>query len=184
VAAAVAVAVLAVAAADRASNAQANGFRDFGAGLKTPALYFWGSIKTWDRRLGDAVKKWIAIAAVLLIGTAAHAQMDTTSARIYYPSCLAAADIVQGKRPAADSDEMAKQLNRAALCNGAIVAVSSLEPLFKTEFAACPPAGSAVTSSQLVTIITAYLKSHPERLGENFHRVAAAALAANWPCPK
>ncbi len=130
------------------------------------------------------MKKWIAIAATLWIGTAARAQTDTTSARIYYPSCLAAADIVQGKRPAADSDEAAKQLNRAALCFGAVTAISSLEPLFKNEFAACPPAGSQVTSSQMVTIITTYLKSHPEKLNENFHRVAAAALAATWPCPK
>jgi len=134
--------------------------------------------------LGDAVKKWIAIAATLFIGTAAHAQMDATSARIYYPSCLAAADIVQGKRPTADSEDAAKQLRQAAICFGAVTAISSLEPIFKAEFAACPPAGSKALSNQMVTVITAHLKSHPEQLGENFHRVAATALAAAWPCPK
>ena len=29
-----------------------------------------------------------------------HAQSDATSGTVFYPSCLAAADIVQGKRPA------------------------------------------------------------------------------------
>ena len=130
------------------------------------------------------MKKWIAIAVTLLIKTPAHAQTDATSARIYYPSCLTAADIVQGKRPAADSDEAAKQLKQAAICFGAVTAISSLEPLFKTEFAACPPVASKVLSTQMVLVITAHLKNHPEQLNENFHRVAATALATAWPCPK
>ena len=47
------------------------------------------------------MKQWIAIVAALLIETQAHAQSDPNSGRVYLPSCLAAADIVQGKRPAA-----------------------------------------------------------------------------------
>jgi hypothetical protein len=43
------------------------------------------------------MKQWIGIVAALLIETQAHAQPDGNSARVYYPSCLAAADIVQGK---------------------------------------------------------------------------------------
>src|SRR5471030_3118990 len=130
------------------------------------------------------MKQWIVIVAALLIETQAHAQSDPNSGRVYLPSCLAAADIVQGKRPTADSEDAAKQLMQAAICFGAVTAISSLEPIFKAEFAACPPAGSKALSNQMVSVITTYLKSHPEQLNENFHRVAATALAAAWPCPK
>jgi hypothetical protein len=129
------------------------------------------------------MKLWLVVAA-LLIATSAQAQSDTSSGKVFLPSCLAAAEIVQGKRPAADSDEMAKQLRRAAICFGAVTAIMNLEPLFKPEFAACPPAGSPVTSAQVVRIVTDYLKSHPEQLGSNFHQLAVTALAAAWPCAK
>jgi hypothetical protein len=131
------------------------------------------------------MKHWIAIAAVLLIETQARAQSDaTTSARMYFPSCLAAADIVQGKHPAADSDEAAKQLQKAAICFGAVTAISNLEPFFKPEFAVCPTADNKVSSNQMVLVITAHLKNHPEQLQNNFHQLAATALATAWPCPK
>ena len=87
------------------------------------------------------MKLWLVIAASLLIATSAQAQSDS-SGKVFLPSCLAAADIARGKHPAADSDQMAKQLRMAALCFGAVTAIMNLEPFFKAEFAACPPAGS------------------------------------------
>ncbi|MBI3703921.1 MAG: hypothetical protein HY244_08765 [Rhizobiales bacterium] len=130
------------------------------------------------------MKLWLAIAATLLLATSAQTQSDTSSGRAFLPSCLAAADIVQGKRPAADSDEMAKQLRRAAICFGAVTAIMNLEPFLKPEYAACPPANSKVTSNQVVLIVTDHLKAHPEQLNNNFHQLAATALAAAWPCGK
>jgi len=130
------------------------------------------------------MKLWITIIAVLLIETQAHAQSDPNSGRVYLPSCLAAADIVQGKHPAADSDEMAKQLKRAAICFGAVTAIMNLEPFFKPEFAVCPPADSKVSFAQMVLVVTAHLKNHPEQLRNNFHQLAATALATAWPCSK
>jgi hypothetical protein len=130
------------------------------------------------------MKQLIVCVAALFFGTQAFAQTDATSAVIYYPSCLAAADIVQGKRPAADSVDAGKQLRQAAICFGAVRAIISLEPLFKPEFAACPPVDSKVLLDQMILIITAYLKSHPEQLQSNFHQLAVTALAAAWPCSK
>lgn len=130
------------------------------------------------------MKQWIGIVAALLIETQAHAQTDTTSARVYYPSCLAAADIVQGKRPAADSENAAKQLRQAAICFGAVTAIMNLEPFFKPEFAMCPPADTKVTSAQIVLAITTHLKNHPDQFPNNFHQLAATVLATSWPCPK
>jgi len=130
------------------------------------------------------MKRLIAIIAALLIQIPAQSQIDASSGKVYFPSCLAAADIVQGKRPAADSDDAAKQLRKAAICNGAVMAIMNLEPFFKPEFAVCPPAGTKVSFDQMVLVITAHLKNHPEQLQHNFHQLAATALANAWPCPK
>jgi hypothetical protein len=130
------------------------------------------------------MKQLICGVVVMFLGTQAHAQTDATSAVVYYPSCLAAADIVQGKRPAADSENASKQLRQAAICFGAVRAIMNLEALFKPEFAACPPADGKVLFDQMVVVIAAYLKSHPEQLQNNFHQLAVTALAAAWPCSK
>jgi hypothetical protein len=130
------------------------------------------------------MKQWIVIVAALLIETQAHAQSEASSGRVYLPSCLAAADIVQGKHPAADSEDAAKQLKQAAICFGAVTAIMNLEPFFKPEFAVCPPADSKVSFAQMVLAITTHLKSHPEQLQNNFHQTAATALATTWPCSK
>lgn len=84
------------------------------------------------------MKHWVAIIAALLIQIQAHAQSDATSGRVYYPSCLAAAEIVQGKHPAADLEDAAKQLKQAATCFGAVTAIMNLEPFLKPEFAVWP----------------------------------------------
>jgi hypothetical protein len=120
--------------------------------------------------------------AAIVLATQAHAQGDANSGQVFYPSCLAAADIVQGKHPAADSPDAAKQLNQAALCFAALTAIMNVEQYFNSEHAMCAPEGTKV--AQAVPVVVAYLKNHPERLRENFHQLAVAALAAEWPCAK
>jgi Ssp1 endopeptidase immunity protein Rap1a len=134
------------------------------------------------------MKKWIGIAGAFLAGTLAHAQSDPTSGTTFYPSCLAAADIIQGKRPATDSEDAARQLRQASACFGAVTAIMKLAPLLKPEFAMCPPSDVAPDSkdalAKMVLSITAYLKSHPEQRPNNFHQTAVNALVATWPCSK
>jgi hypothetical protein len=127
-------------------------------------------------------KYWFGAMAAIVMTTQVHAQGDPNSGQVFYPSCLVAADIVQGKRPAADSPDAAKQLNQAALCFAAVTAIMNVEQYFKSEYAMCAPEGTKVAQS--VPVVAAYLKNHPERLGENFHQLAVAALAAKWPCAK
>ena len=129
------------------------------------------------------MKYLTGLIAAAVIGTSAHAQNDPTSASVYYPSCLAAADIVLGKRPAADSPDAATQLRQAVLCFGALTAIINVETFFKAEFAACPPADTKIAVNQSVLAITSHLKNHPEHRGNNFHRLAVNALASAWPCP-
>jgi hypothetical protein len=130
------------------------------------------------------MKHWIVLIAVLVVGTHAHAQSNANSGKVFYPSCLAASDIVQGKHPAADSEDAAKQLRQAAICFGAVTAIMNVEPFFKPEFAVCPPPDTKVSLAQMVLVVTAHLKNHPELLQDNFHQLAVTALAAAWPCSK
>jgi hypothetical protein len=134
------------------------------------------------------IKYWIGLLAAIVCATQAQsqtrAQSEPNSALVYYPSCLAAADIVQGKHPAADSEDAAKQLRQAAICFGAVTAIMNVEAFFKPEFAVCPPDGTKISVNQMIPIITGYLKNHPERVRDNFHQLAVTALAAAWPCSK
>jgi len=134
------------------------------------------------------MKKWIGVTGAILAGTLAYAQSDPTSGIAFYPSCVAAADIVQGKRPATDSEDAARQLRQATACFGAVTAIMKLAPLLNPEFALCPPSDIVPDSkdalAKMVLIITAYLKSHPEQRPNNFHQTAVNALVAAWPCPK
>jgi Ssp1 endopeptidase immunity protein Rap1a len=130
------------------------------------------------------IKHCIAVLAVIVVAGQAHAQTDPHSGTVFYPSCMAAADIVQGKRPAADSEDASKQLRQSAICFGAITAIMNVQQYFKPEFAVCPPKDTKVSVNQMVLAVTAYLKNHPERLHENFHQLAVTSLAAAWPCPK
>ena len=134
------------------------------------------------------MKHWIGSVAAVFIAAQAHAQSDPASGTTFYPSCLAAADIVQGKRPATDSEDAARQIRQASACFGAVMAIMKLEPLFKPEFAICPPADLAADDKraavQMVISIAAFLKTHPEQRPNNFHQTAVTALAAAWPCSK
>jgi Rap1a immunity proteins len=136
----------------------------------------------------DLIRHWIGVIAAVVFAThaqtRAHAQSEPNSGTVFYPSCLAAADIAQGKHPAADSEDATKQLRQAAICFGAVTAIMNVEAFFKPEFAVCPPEGGKVSVNQMVLVVTAHLKNHPERLRDNFHQLAVTALAAAWPCPK
>jgi hypothetical protein len=133
-------------------------------------------------------KYWIGLLAAIVFATQAQnqaqAQSEPNSALVFYPSCLAAADIVQGKHPAADSEDATKQLRQAAICFGAVTTIMNVEGFLKPEFAVCPPEGTKVSVNQMIPVITGYLKNHPERLRDNFHQLAVTALAAAWPCSK
>jgi Rap1a immunity proteins len=102
---------------------------------------------------------------------------------MFYRYCMAAADIVGGERKPPTADSMREQLEQASPCFAAVTALMELEPLFAPEFAMCPLAGTKVSNAQVHLVIAEFLKKHPEKLHENFHRLAALALALTWPCP-
>lgn len=130
------------------------------------------------------MKHFLAVAAFCLAATPALAQSNAASGSFYLPSCEAALEIAGGKHPAADSPEVPVLLRKAAVCFSALTAIMNVEQFFKPEFAMCAPAGKPVSMSDMVVVTTAYLKAHPDKLANNFHQLAVAALAEKWPCPK
>src|SRR5262249_48344273 len=108
------------------------------------------------------MKQWIVIVVVFYIGKKLEAKSDAPSGPVFFPSCMAGADFVKSKRPAADSEDAAKQLRLASGCFAAVTAIMKLEPLFKPEFAVCPPADisteSKVTLNNMILVITAYIR--------------------------
>lgn len=112
---------------------------------------------------------------------AARAQTDG-NATAYLPSCAAALDLVQGRKPAADSPEAAAQLRRAAMCFNAVNAVLNMQPYLQREYSACAPGNAQITAAQALPVVIAYLGAHRDQLGEKFHPLALAALAEKWPC--
>jgi hypothetical protein len=131
-------------------------------------------------------KLWIVIVAAIFVDAKAHAQSDSNSGSMFLPSCVAAADIVLGKRPAADSEDAARQLRLASRCFVAVTAIMKLESLFRPEFTMCPPSeilgSESATLNRMVFVITDHLKRHPEQLPYNFHQTAVKVLAAAWHC--
>jgi hypothetical protein len=123
-----------------------------------------------------------AIIALLAVTLPARADSGDASGTMFYASCMAAADIVDG-RPHEDADA-ATLLEKSPMCFGAVTALMNLEPFFKPEFAMCPPKDSKISYAQMILVIAAYLRNHPEKLPENFHFLSALALHLAWPCPE
>jgi hypothetical protein len=117
----------------------------------------------------------VSVFAFLSVSAPAHADSGATG-NMFYQSCMAAADIIEGHHP---SDE---QFEKTPMCFGAVTAIMNLEPFLKPEFAMCPPKGSKISYGQVILVIADYLKKHPEQLHENFHMLAVFALNTAWPC--
>jgi Rap1a immunity proteins len=64
------------------------------------------------------------------------------------------------------------------MCEGVIASIS----FWFSGNVFCAPAGA--THQQSDRVIVRYMDQRPERLHEDFRRLALEALIATWPCPK
>ncbi len=131
--------------------------------------------RAWSRALPAAI-------ALVAGSVSARGASEDASAMLFYGSCMAAANIVGGTPTPSNAQAGADDLDKAPMCFGAITAITKLEPLLKSEFAMCPPRG--VSFGEIVLVVTNYLRSHPDQLHENFHRLAVSALREAWPCSR
>jgi hypothetical protein len=65
-------------------------------------------------------------------------------------------------------------------CHGIVDALFYVGPILPPEYRWCPPSG--VNKEQLVRMIVAYIERQPQRMHENFKRLALEALRDAWPC--
>lgn len=103
-----------------------------------------------------------ALLALCISGTSASAQ-DVNSGNHMLPSCKALT--VKG-----DASEPFAQ----GICSGTI------DGLFYAGAGLCPPDG--VTVGQMTRVVVKYLEQNPQRLHEDFKKLALEAMRRAWPC--
>jgi hypothetical protein len=114
-------------------------------------------------------------ALVALIGTAevAEAQVprqDDHSANGVFSGCKA---FVDGRAGNAQLDAMAN------FCSGVLHAIGGVGKLLPPEWRSCPPATS--TAQQLGRVALQYIEANPQRMHEDFRKLAVEAFHQAWP---
>ena len=105
----------------------------------------------------------------------ARAQEDKSSANYMLPYCRAAAN---NQSPTLTIDAVLQ-----GMCVGIFDAIDfmmSEYPPEEQEYRSCPP--SDVILRQAVQMVIAYIDARPERMNENFKKLAIEAIHDAWPC--
>jgi hypothetical protein len=117
----------------------------------------------------------LGIATSLVLVNSALAQNDNYTANFMLPHCRAAAN---NQAPALTLDAVLQ-----GMCVGIIDAIEYMMSEFppdEKEFSSCPP--SDVTLKQAVQVVISYIDARPERMNENFKKLAIEAIHDAWPC--
>lgn len=106
----------------------------------------------------------------LIVGTSALAQQnDKFTAKSLLPYCR---DAVTNKAPTLTSD---------AVSVGIVDAIDFMMSEFaQIEYTTCPP--SDVNLRETVQVVIKYIDARPERMNENFKKLAIEAIHDAWPC--
>ena len=116
----------------------------------------------------------LGIAMGLVVGTAL-AQENKSSANYMLPYCRAAAN---NQAPTLASDAVMQ-----GMCVGIVDAIDFMMSEFppdEKEFSSCPPGD--VTLKQALEVVIKYIDGRPERMNENFKKLAIEAIHDAWPC--
>jgi len=111
----------------------------------------------------------------LIMGTSALAQQDDKfTAKYLLPYCRAA---ITNQAPTLTSDAVMQ-----GMCVGIVDAIdfmmSTSQPQ-EEEYRSCPP---DVTLKETVQMVITYIDARPERMNENFKKLAIEAIHDAWPC--
>jgi hypothetical protein len=94
------------------------------------------------------------------------------SAKAFEPGCRVIADAT---RPA----DIIQAAN-AGKCIGAVQAIALLNDLIEKSMRHCVPTETTVVEQ--IKVITKFMDGHPERMNQDFVRVAMLAFYEAWPC--
>jgi Rap1a immunity proteins len=130
-----------------------------------------GHAMTGTRRDATAALVFGLLAAALLAENAdAQTKPDRWSANYLMPACR---DWIAGDRQGRDYvDE--------AMCAGIISGLAYTAKFLPPDTSSCRPQG--VTIGQMVGVVVGYIERRPERMHEDFRRLAIEAWHEAWPC--
>src|SRR5215212_8142712 len=117
----------------------------------------------------------LGIAMGLILGTSALAQENKSSANYMLPYCRAA---VNNKPPTLSTDAVLQ-----GMCVGIVDAIDFVMSEYQPEeqeYRSCPP--SDVILKQAVQVVITYIDARPERMNENFKKLAIEAIHDARPC--
>ena len=138
---------------------------------------------TKPRRAVGLMRATLVGGGLALLGVSTRAQAATDATGLFfYASCMAADDITAGRPAPSDPQALESEVNKAAMCFGAVSAIGDLQPFLKPEFAMCVPKGGSISRAQMIFVVANYLRNHPEQLDKNFYTLALFALSTAWPC--
>jgi hypothetical protein len=109
----------------------------------------------------------LAVAILLALTMPASAE-DLNSANYYLPGCKGWLD--REKKVPGPVEAL-----KEGLCAGFIEGLTYIGTF-------CVPSG--VTSGQVVAVVVKYIEARPERMHEQFGKLAIEALRAAWPCKR
>lgn len=126
------------------------------------------------------MKRWLALTSILLAMYALPAQAAFSGGDLLH-RCSAAEKSVAGEKLTAE--EMLDSMWCAGYMSGLLDGFGVAEFKVGNERMICP-GENGITRSQAMTIITAYLREHPEEQPKSGRRIALVALSKALPCPK
>jgi hypothetical protein len=123
----------------------------------------------------------LAMLLVFLTNASTVAQDAADSANAVLRSCKR---YVESPPLPTDRDASLIDVSQQHLCAGMVDALFYVSPMLPPQYRLCPPGGVGVTvtKEQLVRVVVAYIERQPQRMHENFKRLALEALRDAWPC--
>ena len=137
-----------------------------------------GALGAAQRGLAEAMTtraaaRLVAVACLLIaLGTArVHSQPEVGSANAIMPGCVVVLTPAPRRRGPVPTPVEAGE------CLGEVDGIVETARKFGE---VCPPPD--VTTGQAVHVVVQYINARPERMHEQFSRLALEALTAAWPC--
>jgi hypothetical protein len=107
------------------------------------------------------------LAAALGAQSADAQQPNLTSANVFVPECQ--------KFLANNATDFGP-----GLCSGIVYVLGYVGKALPPQFSSCIP--DSTTNAQGVRVVLAYIERRPQRMHEDFRRLAIEALHEAWPC--
>jgi hypothetical protein len=128
-----------------------------------------------DTRRNAGAALLLGVFAAALLHQNADAQADRKSANSMMPGCQQFVEPPKGEPTPVD-------FVRRGHCAGLVEGLTYAAYASGGRETCRPP--STVTNAQLVRVVLTYIERRPQRMHEDFRKLALEALHEAWPCPQ